>query len=136
MKFIFDNNLSIDLAKAIGALSRQECVVERVHHLKELFPQSADDVVWLSRLQDHGPHWVVVTNDKFKKQGGDERSTFHRNELIGYVLDPQWSGQGFWAIAERLVEWWPIILEHVKTARNGLYRVPWKTGSARRLKAL
>lgn len=73
MRFIFDNNLSIGLAKAIGALSRQEYVVEQVHHLKELFPQSADDVVWLNRLQDHGPHWVVVTNDKFKKQGGDER---------------------------------------------------------------
>lgn len=93
MKFIFDNNLSIDLAKAIGELSRQECVVERVHHLKDLFPQGANDVVWLNRLQDHGANWVVVTNDKLKKQGGDERATFHRNELIGYVLDPQWNGQ-------------------------------------------
>lgn len=133
MKFIFDNNLSVDLAQAIGSLSRQECVVERVHHLEELFPRETNDVAWLNRLQDHGTNWVVVTNDKLKKQQGSEREAFDRNELIGYVLDPQWNGQGFWAIAERLVEWWPIILEHVKTARKGLYRVPWKTGSARKL---
>ena len=93
MKFIFDNNLSVDLAQAIGSLSRQECVVERVHHLEELFPRETNDVAWLNRLQDHGTNWVVVTNDKLKKQQGSEREAFDRNELIGYVLDPQWNGQ-------------------------------------------
>ncbi|OWQ86195.1 hypothetical protein CDN99_20360 [Roseateles aquatilis] len=133
MKFMFDANLSTDLAKAIGALSRKEHVVERVMHVEELFPKNTDDVVWIGRLKEHGAHWVVITNDKLKKQQGSERALINRSEFIGYVLDPQWGHHGFWSIAERLVDWWPIILEHVKTARAGLYRVPWKTGSARRL---
>ncbi len=130
---MFDNNLSVDLAEAINALCRKERLVDRVLHIEEIFPNNTDDVVWLHGLRQHGTRWVVVTHDKLKKRGGSEREAFHHNELIGYVLDPQWNHHGFWPIAERLVEWWPIILEHVRTARTGIYRVPWKTGSARKL---
>ncbi|MGN7876511.1 hypothetical protein ACTJKJ_23395 [Roseateles sp. 22389] len=133
MKFMFDNNLSIHLAAAVNALCRQERAVDRVLHIKDLFPGNTDDIVWLHGLKEHGSHWIVVTHDKLKKRAGAEREAFRQNQLVGYVLDPQWNHQGFWPIAERLVEWWPIILEHVKTARTGVYRVPWKTGTARRL---
>lgn len=133
MKFMFDNNLSEDLAEAMDALCRKECLVDQVLHIKEMFPGNMDDVAWMNDLRHHGGRWVVVTHDKLKKQAGAERAAFQENELIGYVLDPQWNHHGFWPIAERLVEWWPIILEHVETARNGIYRVPWKTGSARKL---
>lgn len=59
MRFIFDNNLSIYLAKAIAALCEPEEVV--VSHIREKFPEGTPDVEWISRLAVE-KDWAVSTD--------------------------------------------------------------------------
>lgn len=133
MKVLFDNNLSDAIARAIAALTEEKRLAERVVHLQEMFPAGMADTTWMDGLGALGSRWVVVTRDKLNKHDGDERRAIWRNGLTTYVLDPQWAHQTFWPMASRLVEWWPLIVEHARTARAGVYRVPWKKGTARQL---
>ncbi len=59
MRFIFDNNLSIHLARAIAALCEPQDVV--VSHIREKFPKGTSDVEWISGLAVE-KDWVVSTD--------------------------------------------------------------------------
>lgn len=133
MKCLFDNNISKRLARAIAILSEERRLAESVLHLQELFPSGMGDTTWMDRLGETDRSWIVVTRDKLNKMSGEERAAIRRNGLIAYVLDAQWASQRYWPMASRLVHWWPLIVEHSRTARSGVYRVPLKTGSARKL---
>jgi hypothetical protein len=133
MKVMFDNNLSETIARAIAVLSEEKHLAERVVHLQEVFPAHLADTARMDGLGAQGACWVVITRDMLNKRAGEERKAIRRNGLIAYVLDNQWASQTFWPMASRLVDWWPLIVQHARTARAGVYRVPWKKGTARQL---
>lgn len=135
MKFFFDNNLSAHLAHGIRELSKTNPEIEHVDHLSDLFPRNAADVIWIGELSKTGP-WYVISIDKFKKQRGAEREAIKRAGHTVFVLDPQWSTHSYWLQAERLVKWWPQIVNYSKIASGGTYRIPWQHSSSAKLLAI
>ena len=124
MKFCFDNNLPPDLAHAIAILSRSEDPRPTVIHLRERFEHDAADTEWIPELGREGG-WIVVSQDGFKKSRA-ERELMRSGGVSVYVLDPQWSSKPYWIKAQRLVEWWPRILQHAALSSRFAVRVPWR----------
>lgn len=123
MKFIFDNNLPPNLARGVAELSKYDEMVQRVVHLREMFPPNTPDVVWLSTLLAEGG-WIVISIDRFKKSSA-EREMLRRQGLTVFVLDPQWS-KSYWIQSAQLVQWWPKILDVAKLTSKSAMRVPWR----------
>ncbi len=128
MKFFFDNNLSPHIAHAIRELSKASQGVDEVVHLSDRFARNADDLVWIPSLKLDGP-WAVLSVDKFKKQGGAEREALRQAGHMVFLIEPQWLKQSFWLQAERLVRWWPQIVNQTAIASGGAFVVPWHHSS-------
>lgn len=135
MKFFFDNNLSRYLAHGIRELSGVTPEVEEVVHLSDRFARGAPDLTWIGELSNDGP-WYIVSIDRFKKQHGAEREAIRRAGHTVFILDVQWSRQGFWQQSERLVRWWPQIVTYSALVSGGAYRVPWQHSPATKLQAI
>lgn len=135
MKFFFDNNLSPHMARGIGGMSGIVQDVVEVRHLSDLFPRNTPDVVWIERLNETGP-WCILSIDRFKKGHDAEREALRRSGHTVFVLDPQWSKQSYWAQCERLVRWWPQILEQSRLVAAGAFRVPWPHSSSAKFQAI
>jgi hypothetical protein len=127
LNFIFDNNLPPSFAHAIRELSKREEDVTTVLHLRDRYPANTPDVIWLRDLGESG-RWFVVSIDRFKKGNDAEREVIRRAGHSLFVLDSQWARQPFWGVAERLVHWWPRILDQSRLA-TGAFRVPWRSSS-------
>jgi hypothetical protein len=123
LKFIFNNNLPPTLARGLAELSKFNPNVETVLALKDRFPASTADIVWLKELATEGG-WIVVSIDRFKKSSA-EREMLRQQALTVFVLDPQWSKQ-YWIQTAQLVQWWPKILEVAKLTSKTAMRVPWR----------
>jgi len=135
LKFFFDNNLSRHLAHGIRELSAITKGVDEVIHLTDRFTKDATDIEWISDLTQDGP-WYIVSIDRFRKQHGAEREAIRRAGHTVFVLDSQWSKHGFWMQTERLVRWWPQIVDYSDRVSGGAYRVPWQHASRAKLQAI
>jgi PIN like domain len=135
LKFFFDNNLSRHLAHGIRELSAITPVVEKIIHLTDCFEKNAPDLKWIGELSRDGP-WYIISIDRFKKQHGAEREAIRRAGHTVFVLDSQWSKHGFWMQTERLVRWWPQIVDYSDRVSGGAYRVPWQHSSGAKFQAI
>lgn len=135
MNFFFDNNLSPHIAHAMRELSSRLEGVEEVRHLRDLFPGDTNDLVWISSLGESGA-WCVLSVDRFKKQGEAEREALRRAGHTVFFLEPQWLKQDFWLQAERMVRWWPQIVQQARLVERGAFTVPWKHSAAAKFRAV
>lgn len=126
MKIFFDNNLSPCMAHAIRELSRTERDVEEVIHLRDRFVPNTPDITWITAL---GGPWVLISIDRFTKNHDAEREALRRAGHSVFVLDRQWAEQRFWPQSERLVRWWPQVLQQARLVTAGAFRVPWHHSS-------
>lgn len=129
MRFIFDNNLSIYLARAIAALCEPEGVV--VSHIREKFPEGTPDVEWIYGLAVE-KDWAVVTQDRLTRNPL-EKEALRRSGLTAFILVRGWAHHKEWEKAAQLVRWWPRIMEQADLVRGGAaFQVPWRwTGKGR-----
>lgn len=104
--------------------------VEKVVHLTDLFESKVQDVDWIGELTRSGP-WCIVSIDRFKKHHNAEREALRKGGHMVFVLEKQWSGQPFWAKAERLVGWWPHMVSRARIQAGGMLSVPFshRTGA-------
>lgn len=135
MKFFFDNNLSPHMARGIAAMSTVVQDVADVRHLSDLFPRNTPDVEWIRKLDETGP-WCIVSIDRFKKAHDAEREALRRSGHTVFVLDAQWAKQAYWLQCERLVRWWPQILEQTRLVSAGAFRVPWAHSASAKFSAI
>ncbi len=135
MKFFFDNNLSKCLAHGIRELSAVNPTITSVIHLTDRFSRDAPDLTWIGDLSKDGP-WCIVSIDRFRKQHGAEREALRRAGHIVFVLDQQWSKHTFWTQSERLVRWWPQIMNFSSMVSSGAYRVPWQHTPSSKFQAI
>jgi PIN like domain len=137
LRFLLDNNLSPHIARGLHALSQGQHQSIEVRHLRDLYPGPTPDTIWLAGLKTHGDgQWFVVSIDKFRKQARAERLAIQHAGHVVYVLDPSWSSAGYWPQAANLPLWWPTLLVHASVTSGGVYRVPWKRGTAGKLTAI
>jgi hypothetical protein len=135
LKFFFDNNISPHLAHGIRELSAVTPKVEAVIHLTDRFARDAPDLKWIGDLSDDGP-WYIISIDRFKKQHGAEREAIRRAGHTVFILDSQWSRHAFWSQSERLVRWWPQVVNYSSLVSGGAYRVPWTHSPATKFQAV
>lgn len=139
MRFLFDNNLPPQLARALHELRTREIDVSEVVALRDKFqgagpvPGAAADLEWLPGLDGQ---WFVMSQDMFKKNKGLERKAIAAAGHVVYSLDPQWTSQQYWPKVARLLLWWPDLLGHARRTAGGIYRVPWQRTSQGRLAAM
>lgn len=109
----------------MAALSVSLSQVDQVVRLRDKFAGNADDLVWIPGLAEDGP-WAVISRDRFKKQGGAERAALRAAGHTVFFLERQWERQTFWLQAERLVRWWPHVVQQANMVEQGAFRVPWQ----------
>ena len=122
MRYFFDNNLSIHLARAIAALCKPERI--EVTHLRDKFPANISDVEWIDALASE-QDWVVISQDRLTRNPL-EKEALRRSGLIAFILVKGWSRHREWDIAAQLVRWWPRIMEAAEMVQGGAaFEVPW-----------
>ena len=128
LKFLLDNNFPPRFASGLNELALGEGLGS-VHALRSMFPANSDDLVWIPQLAGSS-QWVVVSQDKFKKQNGLERVALARAGLIVFCLQSSWNKLTYWDKAYNLVRWWPRICEQASGIQGkALYSVPLKFGA-------
>jgi len=131
LKFLIDNNLPPAIARALNELTKNDG--HSVVALKDKFPASAPDVLWISELASEGD-WAVVSQDKFTK-GDAERKAFRDSGLAIFCLSRQWGQSTYWSKAENLVRWWPSIIQQASLVKGGAaFRVGWRPGKFDQIK--
>ena len=121
MRFLFDNNLSQYLAKAIHALCEPHGV--GVEHLREKFPHNVQDREWIAALGAEGG-WSIVSQDRFTKSSL-EKEALRRSGLVAFIMAKGWANHKEWEKAWRLVRWWPRIMEQANLVEGGaVFEVP------------
>ena len=139
MNFFVDNNISPAIANALSSLSQREGV--KVVPLREKFPPSVEDRVWLESLGKER-NWVILSGDISITRKPHEHLAWQQCGLTAFFLQKGWMGIRFWDQSWKLVKWWPTIIETAKRFETGhLFSVPVKgkklktiatPGSARR----
>jgi hypothetical protein len=123
LKFFVDNNLPAPLARALHELTSHEGDHHEVAHLKDKFTATTPDLEWIEALAEESG-WAVITHDKLNK--GLEREALRRAGLIVFFLDKSWSNHNYWDKAQRLVQWWPAIIDQAERISGGAaFTVKW-----------
>jgi len=123
VKFFFDNNISIRLARAIGALCEADDVL--VQHLKEKFLEDISDIDFINALAKEGD-WVIISQDRLIKNPL-EKEALRRSGLTAFILRKNWGNHEHWIKAAQLVRWWPIITSIAQHLTGGaVFEVPWR----------
>lgn len=126
MKFLIDNNLPPQLARALHELSKNES--HNVFPLKAKFPANTADTEWILALKEEG-EWAIISQDGFRKNDL-EKAAIRSCGLPVFCLSKQWGSQSYWEKAHNLVRWWPAIMEQANMISGGAaFRVPWRYGA-------
>jgi predicted nuclease of predicted toxin-antitoxin system len=116
LKFFFDNDVSIRIARAIACLSEAEG--DTVVHMTDKFTADAKDLTWLPALANER-EWIIVTADsQFRRKAG-EREVFRKARLTTFILASGWMKLRLWEQAALLVRWWPKIRDQARLAESG-----------------
>ena len=113
------------------ALCEREEAIASVEHLQDrLGPQNQDiaDTDWIEDLASSGDDWIIITQDKFKKDDAEKKSVT-RSGLQFYYLDRPWSKSEYWDKCIRLISWLPGIIAHAGRNPAGVYEIPFAMGT-------
>jgi hypothetical protein len=113
MRFFFDNNLSIRIAKAIAELEDRE--KNTVVHIREKYDQAMADVEWISRLGSEGG-WIVLSCDRNIMRNPHERKAWEESGLTIFFIKENFKNLPFWDQSWQLIKRWPSIKE--QAAKN------------------
>jgi hypothetical protein len=116
MRFIFDNNLSPRLAKALNALREQDG--DSVAHLRERGLDSVPDEEYIRQLAQEDD-WTVVTCDIAISRKPHQVQAWLDSGLIFVILKKGWISLDFWKKAWKLIKLWREIRSAVARCRQG-----------------
>ena len=115
MRFFFDNNLSIKLAKSLHVLVEPE---HDVVHLKDRFAANTPDETWMSILaQELG--WIIVSGDLRIRKNPHEVQAWRAAGHTTFFLKDGWINLPFWVQAWKFVKCFPDILATATNAKSG-----------------
>ena len=115
MKFFFDNNLCIHLVKGLKAFG------EDVVHLKELFKEDEQDIVWLKYIGEN--NIFLITRDERVRFNPKELLTLKQYNVGAFFIGGKKLNKC--NIIQQVVRNWPRIKEYSrKTRKPFLFRIP------------
>lgn len=112
MNFILDNNLPPKLAHGLREFASPD---HNVFHLKDLFPQNAKDVDWITGL-DSRYRWAIITGDLNIGRKPHERMAFEQGGHAVMFLGKSWLNlqPPFWEMASKLTHYFPEIIAYAE----------------------
>jgi hypothetical protein len=121
VKFFFDNNLPLRLAKALN------CLVEPDHsviHLRQRFEANTPDVVWLKKLgSEEG--WVIVSADTSISRNPHEREAWRESGHPIFAYKHALLNLKLWDQTTRLCHVFPEVIERAERAKpNDFFQIP------------
>ena len=123
MNFLFDNNLSPRLARALNELEGEHG--NEVVHLRDRFDANATDEEWMEGLS--GESWCIVTADFRISKTPHEVEAWKESGHIVFFLKGSWLKIEFWNQAATFIKRWPQIRQLAERTRPGTgYIVPVK----------
>ena len=123
MRFLFDNNLSPHLAKAIHVLSEPHGA--EVQHIRDKFASNTPDHKWINALAAEGS-WCIISQDRLTKNSL-EKEALRRSGLTAFILAKGWIDHTEWEKAWHLMRWWPRIMEQADLVTGGAaFEVPFR----------
>lgn len=129
MRAILDNNLPWRIAAALHVLVEPDG--HEVRHLRQKFPESTPDAVWLRQLGDESG-WVVISGDMRILRNRHEREVWRQAGLVAFFLARGWLKARYLEQAYRLIQWWPQIVEQAALVEAGAaFEVPLRLGSGK-----
>ena len=115
MRFFFDNNLPLTLAKSLHALVEPE---HQVVHLKDRFAANTPDETWMTELA-HEPDWVIISGDIQISRNPHEVRAWRAAGHTTFFLKPGWTNYTFWVQAWKFVKCFPDIIATAAKAKSG-----------------
>jgi hypothetical protein len=109
--------------------------VQEVRVLSDMFPRDIADVDYIDSLSRTG-QWCIVSIDTFRKHHRAEREAIRRGGHTVFVLESQWSDMSFWQKAERLVKWWPQIVQQAALVERAMFAVPFRHSPSTKFKQI
>ena len=114
MRFFFDNNLPVRLAKALQVLAPEHEII----HLTDKFAANTADVDWMRGLAGE-LDWVIISGDMRIGKNLHEVQAWREAGHTLFFLKPGWITQPFWVQAWRFVKCFPEIVAAAKKAKTG-----------------
>lgn len=115
MRFFFDNNLALRLARGFKAFLEGE---HEVVHLRERFPPDKPDVEWMSELAKE-PSWVIISGDVRIGKTPHEIAAWQAAGHTIFFLKASWMHIPFWQQVHKLAKCFPDIIERARRAKPG-----------------
>jgi len=115
VKFFFDNNLALKIAKGLNGFVAPD---HEVVHLRERFKGSADDVEWMKGLAKE-ENWIIVTADLHIGTNPHEIAAWKEAGHTIFFLKRGWLNLSFWDQVHKFTKCFPQIIEKAKMAKRG-----------------
>ncbi len=128
MTFLFDNNISYKIAKALHILVEPE---HEVIHLRDRFRESTPDIDWLSKIRK----WdcVVITGDYKIGKNPAQRKALSKSGKTTFFLKKGWMNQNKYLISSKMIKIFPDIVRAVKESKSQSFFGVTKDGKIERL---
>jgi hypothetical protein len=122
MRFFFDRNMSLYLARMVDIYDREHTVV---HHDDDgRFGPTTPDIEWIRTLAKDRPPWVVISADGRILKNKVEKAALQEAKLTFFCLAKAWaSGMDFHEYTWRFIKLWPEIVEKAKHPTPRVYEV-------------
>lgn len=117
MRFFFDNNLSIKLAKSLHVLVEPE---HQVVHLKDRFAANTPDETWMAALGKE-QDWVIISGDLQIKKNPHEVQAWRAAGHTTFFLKAGWINLPFWIQTWKFVKCFPDIVAIAARAKEGTF---------------
>jgi hypothetical protein len=99
MRFIFDENLGIQLSNGLKAFGEDTC------HLNDWFEKGTKDEVWLQYIGENG--WFLITVDKRIRRRPVEKEALKKYKVGAFFLSGKQMGR--WNYIKQIVNCWEKI---------------------------
>jgi hypothetical protein len=115
VRFFIDNNIAPKLARGFNEFVKGE---HEVLHLRDRFPGSAPDVVWMKGLAAESG-WVILSGDVAIGRNPHEVAAWKEAGHTIFFLKSGWTNIQFWQQVQKLAKCFPEIMERAQRAKPG-----------------
>ncbi|MCE9635199.1 MAG: hypothetical protein K8T90_05775 [Planctomycetes bacterium] len=117
MKVFFDNCVSHKLVECIRIIESPPATW-RLIHLRDRFPPSVPDELWIPELKEEGD-WRIVTSDDMIRKRKAQQPLWRGSGLIVVWMAGGWAQLDRWTQASKFLHAWPRLRDDLCMARPG-----------------
>jgi PIN like domain len=121
MRFFFDRNMSIRIARMVHAYESDHTV--RHHDEDARFHPRTTDEEWITALGKDEPPWVVLSGDGRILTNKVMRARVQQAGLIFFYMASPWMKMKIHEYAWKFMRIWPVIVDAAQHSKGPLFEV-------------